>query len=139
MEADRRRSVPEIVVEIVSGEGGADSRLFVSELASAYTRYARSLGLAVSILASRDGHMTLLMSGVDPWGAFRHEPGKHACQRVPETESRGRRHTSLVSVAVMPVARDAAEPLDEEDIEITTCGGHGPGGSTKTRPTAPSG
>lgn len=130
---ENRKSIPKIVIEIVSGEGGADSRLFVDELASAYVRYARSLGLAVSILASRDGHVRLLVSGAGSWEAFRHEPGKHACQRIPETESHGRRHTSLVSVAVMPFACDAIEPLDDEDIETVTQHGHGPGGQHQNK------
>lgn len=125
---DWGETATEIIIEIVSGEGGADSKLFVSELASMYVRYAHSVGLVVSILATRDGHMTLKVSGNSPWGVFQHEPGKHVCQRVPVTESRGRRHTSLVSVAVMPIKDDAVEPLRDEDVKVETCGGHGPGG-----------
>jgi len=123
----------EIVVDIVSGEGGDDSKLFVGELASAYVRYARAAGLAARVLASREGHMTLAVSGEGAWAAFRHEPGKHVCQRVPATESKGRRHTSLISVAVGLPPSAAPPPLRDEDIEVETCGGHGPGGQHQNK------
>lgn len=122
----------EIVVEIVSGEGGDDSKMFAAELASAYERYAKSAGLGVEVLAARDGHVRLGVTGESPWAMFRHEPGRHVCQRVPATESRGRVHTSLVSVAVMS-ARPIPSPLREEDIEVETCGGHGPGGQHQNK------
>lgn len=59
-------SANEIIVEIASGEGGADSKLFVGELASAYIRYAHSEGLTASVLASSDGHTVLKVTGADP-------------------------------------------------------------------------
>lgn len=60
--------------------------------------------------------------------AFQHESGKHCCQRVPITESKGRRHTSIISVAVLPIKENTYEPLNDKDLEITTQGGHGCGG-----------
>lgn len=59
-------SASEIIVEIASGEGGADSKLFVGELASAYIKYARSENLTASVLASSEGHTVLKVTGDDP-------------------------------------------------------------------------
>jgi peptide chain release factor 1 len=66
--------------------------------------------------------------------AFRHEPGKHVVQRVPPTESNGRRQTSVVSVGVLPIPPDnAVQALPEEELEITTTKGTGPGGQHKNK------
>jgi peptide chain release factor 1 len=60
--------------------------------------------------------------------AFKHESGKHVVQRYPKTESKGRRHTSTISVAVLPLLEPSFEPLLENEIEVKTQGGSGPGG-----------
>lgn len=68
------------------------------------------------------------LKGQDVGKHFQHEAGKHCCQRVPETESKGRRHTSLISVAVLPIRQEKYEALKEADLDITMMRGTGPGG-----------
>lgn len=110
------------------GEGGSDSKIFVDEISSAYARYAKSLGFNTDLLSSNDGHVILKVVGLGAGKAFQNEPGKHCCQRVPDTENHGRRHTSMISVAILPIQENVYKPLDAEEIEITTCKGSGPGG-----------
>jgi peptide chain release factor 1 len=123
-----------VIVEIKFGEGGADAKSFVHELAEVYVRYGTGLGLAAEALSEADGHVVLRFAGAGAAHAFRHEPGKHCVQRVPPTEARGRRHTSMVSVAVLPVLPVRAEDqLAEKDLEIKTQCGHGPGGQHQNK------
>jgi peptide chain release factor 1 len=122
-----------LVVEIQAGEGGDDSKLFVSDLLAAYVKYARSQNLKAEILETGDGSATLGVQGQGVWKAFRHEPGIHCVQRVPPTESRGRWQTSMLSVAVLPVLDRSFEPIPESEIEVKTQGGHGPGGQHQNK------
>ncbi len=121
------------MIDIQFGEGGKDSKMFVDELASAYVKYAILCGLKSNILAVADGHITMNVKGKDAWKAFKHEPGKHVVQRIPPTESHGRRHTSTVSVAVLPISSNLPQSLEDKDIEIKTQGGHGPGGQHQNK------
>jgi len=111
------------------GEGGDDAKQFVHELLSAYVQYAARHGLAAEILSSSQGHAVVSFSGPAAWEAFRHEPGKHVIQRCPQNDRSGRRHTSLVSVAVLPLPPEQrqVEPGADE-VEIRTQRGHGRGG-----------
>ena len=73
--------------------------------------------------------MVVRVSGADVWTAFRHEPGKHVIQRCPANDRSGRRHTSVVSVAVLPMPEPRVQDeLDAADVEIVTQRGHGKGG-----------
>jgi peptide chain release factor 1 len=121
-------SVSELTVEIQFGEGGKDSKLFVHDLAAAYLKYANSLGFKSEILESSDGHMLLEFCGEGVWSAFKNESGKHVVQRIPPTESKGRRQTSVISVAVLSIPDKINIVLKDEDLEIKTQGGHGCGG-----------
>ena len=85
-------------MEIQAGEGGTDSKLFVHDLAAAYVKYAASKRLNAEILATGDGHQMLQIVGKGVWAVFGQESGKHCLQRVPPTEKRGRRQTSMVSI-----------------------------------------
>jgi peptide chain release factor 1 len=124
----------ELIVEIKFGEGGADAKAFVRELAAAYLRYGSNRGFAAEALAEEDGHVILQFQGEGAADAFRHEPGKHCVQRVPPGEGNGRRHTSMVSVAVLPVlAVGPREELPEKDLTIKTQCGHGPGGQHQNK------
>lgn len=101
----------EIIIDIQFGEGGLDSKTFVEELCQAYVKYARSLCLMTELLHDGDGHKILKVTGIGAGKAFEHEGGKHCVQRIPKTESNGRKHTSIVAVAVSPVQ---SLPGDEE-------------------------
>lgn len=99
------------------------------ELYSAYTRYAQSKGLKIEVLESSDSYVIAQVKGQGVWQAFRYETGGHCCQRIPETESKGRKQTSMISVAVLPIQEEAWEPIKPSELEITTqCGKQGAGG-----------
>lgn len=121
------------MLEIRFGEGGTDSKLFVGDLYDAYSRYAKSLGLKVEELYLGDGHIIASIKGKGAGKAFQHEPGKHTVQRVPPTENKGRRHTSIVSVAVLPMKPNVEKDLNMQEVEIMTTKGTGPGGQHKNK------
>jgi peptide chain release factor 1 len=101
---------------------------------AAYLRYARDSGFSSEIVYESDSAWSLKISGKDCWEFFRNESGKHIVQRIPPTESRGRRHTSTVSVAVLPlVQQHAANEVPEHEIEIITQRGHGKGGQHQNK------
>lgn len=118
----------EVVVELQFGEGGTDSKLFVNDLLSAYLRFAERRKLKSELLATEDGHMIVKFTGIGAAQAFAQESGKHVVQRVPPTENNGRRHTSVISVAVLPINESVEAPLKDVDLQITTQRGHGKGG-----------
>lgn len=117
-----------MLVEIRAGEGGEDAKSFVHELASIYVRYATQKGLSVAIIDAAAGSATLEVSGSGAFAAFENESGKHVVQRCPPTERGGRRHTSMVSVGVLPVFSFQGAPINDNDIEITFQNASGPGG-----------
>lgn len=103
------------------GEGGTDSKLFVYDLLNVYIRYASSLGFRHDILLAENGHAIVKFSGKNVWSAFKHEVGKHAVQRVPPTEHSGRRQTSMISVAVLPLPPEyKVQQLQVKDLEVIT-------------------
>jgi peptide chain release factor 1 len=88
---------------------------------STYIKYSAIKGLKHEVLTSEDGHAIVKFSGTGVWQAFKNEPGKHCVQRVPPTERSGRRQTSIISVAVLPLPpENKEEPLREQDLE-TIC------------------
>jgi peptide chain release factor 1 len=104
--------------------------LFARSLLAAYLRYARELGLETDLVYDSDSAWSIQVTGKNCWECFSGEAGKHIVQRVPPTESKGRRHTSTVSVAVMQLRQivDSSKPLPSADVEIITQRGHGKGG-----------
>ena len=100
------------------GEGGDDSKNFVDELFSAYLKYSQSLKFKAELLFSDYGHMVAKITGKGVGKAFANEPGKHVCQRVPKTESKGRKQTSTISVAVLPLREDVSETISDSDLKI---------------------
>lgn len=119
----------EIILELHFGEGGEDSKNFVGELYEAYRKYAESLHFKIERIHEGDGQIIAKVCGKNVWKAFQHEIGKHCCQRVPETETKGRRHTSLISVGILPIKEDVWEPLKESELEVTAqTGKQGAGG-----------
>lgn len=109
------------MVEILHGEGGQDSKLFVDDLYDLYVKYAGQKGLATEILDDGDGHVVFKVTGRKAGLAFLHEAGNHCVQRVPPTERSGRRQTSFVTVAVLPLPPERTfVPLPERELDITT-------------------
>jgi peptide chain release factor 1 len=117
-------------LELQFGEGGQDSKLFVEDLLAAYVRYATSLKFHCELLTSEDGHAILKVSGSGVWNAFKNEAGKHCVQRVPPTERSGRRQTSMISVAVLPLPPEHKQvAIPDKDLVIKTqCGKQKAGG-----------
>ena len=122
-----------IIIEIRAGAGGDESALFAAELFRMYSRYAERRRWKVEVLsASSTGpnSMKEVIASVEGKGAysrFKFESGVHRVQRVPETETSGRRHTSTVTVAVMQEAEDVEVDIRMDDIRVDTyrAGGHG--------------
>ena len=123
-----------IIVEIRSGTGGEEAALFAGDLMRMYTRYADSKGWKTSVMdkniTDMGGfkHVILSIKGDGAWQRLRYESGGHRVQRVPETESQGRIHTSLATVAVLPEARDTEIELNPDELDISFMRSGGPGG-----------
>lgn len=98
-----------------------------------YSRYAARNGLKTEVLHKDYGKASLSVMGSNAISLFKHEAGKHVIQRCPPTENKGRRHTSMVCVAVLPVIPDRDFTLTERDIEIKTKRGSGPGGQHRNK------
>lgn len=95
--------------------------MFVVNLGDMYIKYAGRKGLTTQVVTEEDGHLTLKITGRKAAWHFRHEAGKHCVQRVPPTESKGRRQTSFVNVAILPLPPEKTlEPLLEKDLEVKT-------------------
>jgi len=122
-----------VIIEIRAGAGGDESALFAAELFRMYSRYAESNGWKVEVLSSNPtgvGGFKEIIADVEGRGAYsrlKYESGVHRVQRVPETEASGRRHTSTVTVVVMPEAEEVEIDVNPDDIRIDTfrAGGHG--------------
>jgi peptide chain release factor 1 len=123
----------EIILELQFGEGGDDSKIFVDELFSAYIKYAKSLGFSTELLYSSYGHMMAKIRGKEAGKAFLKESGKHVVQRIPPTETNGRRQTSVVSVAVLPIKKEAEKDLIEKDLQVEAVNLGGAGGQHQNR------
>jgi peptide chain release factor 1 len=125
-----------VIVEIRAGAGGDEAGLFAGELERMYTRYAESVGWRTEELsASPQGiggvkEVTFSVKGDGAYSRLKHESGVHRVQRVPQTESGGRIHTSTASVAVMPEAEDVDVTIDPGDLKIDVYRSSGPGGQS---------
>jgi peptide chain release factor 1 len=129
------RDQKNVIVEIRAGAGGDEAGLFAADLFRMYTRYAeRQGGWRTRIISENRtgiGGFKEVIFEVEGEGAFSHlkyESGVHRVQRVPETESSGRIHTSTATVAVLPEPDEVEVDVDPHDLEITTYGASGPGG-----------
>ncbi len=123
-----------VIVEIRAGAGGDEAALFAAELYRMYVKYAEGQRWKVE-LASCDEigiggmkEVTFMISGKGAYSKMKYESGVHRVQRVPETESGGRIHTSTATVAVMPEAEDVDIVIDEKDIRIDVMRASGNGG-----------
>ena len=128
-----------VIVEIRGGVGGEEAALFAADLFRMYTRYAEKRGWRTALLDSNPtelGGFKEISFSVEGHGAFsrlKYERGTHRVQRVPETESSGRIHTSAVTVAVLPEAEEVEVALRPEDMRIDTYCAHGAGGQYVNR------
>lgn len=127
------KTASEALLEIKSGEGGDDAKLFVGELFAAISKFAVSKSLRLTLLTSTTGHIAARVEGKGVWRVLSPEIGTHCIQRIPPTETKGRRHTSYVSVAVLPIVDQQITPLDMREVEVTTQGGHGKGGQHQNK------
>ncbi|MGH2915855.1 MAG: peptide chain release factor 1 [Solirubrobacteraceae bacterium] len=122
-----------VIVEIRPGAGGDEAGLWAGDLYRMLTRYAERLGLEVEPLAIGDGDFTFEIKSRPSQGAysvFKFEGGTHRVQRVPETESQGRIHTSTATVAVLPEAEEVEVQIDPGDLQIDVYRSSGPGGQS---------
>jgi peptide chain release factor 1 len=120
----------DVIVEIRGGAGGEEAGLWAGDLYKMLTRYAERQGFKTETLSASDGSYTFEIKGDGAFSVFKFEGGTHRVQRVPETESAGRIHTSTATVAVMPEAEDTEIEVDESDLKIDVYRSSGPGGQS---------
>jgi peptide chain release factor 1 len=116
----------DVIVEVRGGEGGEEGRLWAGDLARILQRYAERRGFKWEQLDEG----TYAVKGGGAYSIFKYEGGTHRVQRVPETESQGRIHTSTATVAVMPEAEDVDVNIEESDLKIDVYRSSGPGGQS---------
>jgi peptide chain release factor 1 len=119
-----------VIVEIRPGTGGEEAALWAGDLYRMLTRYAERRGLTVEPLSIGDGDYTFAVKGEGAYSVFKFEGGTHRVQRVPETESQGRIHTSTATVAVLPEVEDVEVQVDDNDLQIDVYRSSGPGGQS---------
>ena len=123
-----------VIVEIRAGAGGDEAALFAAEIYRMYAHYAEQRRWKLELMEADEigiGGMksvTFMLKGQGVYSIMKYESGVHRVQRVPETESGGRIHTSTVTVAVMPEAEDVDVQIDEKDIRIDVMRASGNGG-----------
>jgi peptide chain release factor 1 len=120
----------DVIVEIRPGTGGDEAGLFAGDLFRMLARYAERRGFKVEELSVGDGDFTFAIKGNGAYSVFKYEGGTHRVQRVPETESQGRIHTSTATVAVLPEAEDVDVAVDPNDLQIDVYRSSGPGGQS---------
>ena len=125
-----------VIVEIKAGEGGEESALFSGDLFRMYQRYAERRGWKTEVLSSEPSDMggfkdvTFEVKGKGAYSRLKHEAGVHRVQRVPDTESQGRVHTSAAGVLVLPEAEEFDIQIDPRDLKIDVYHSSGPGGQS---------
>ena len=125
-----------IFLEIRAGTGGDEAALFAGDLLGAYLRYADLRGYKCEIVSTSEGSVggykeaILLVKGAGAYSRLKFEGGTHRVQRVPETESQGRVHTSAITVAVMPEIEDSEIQINPNDLRIDVMRSSGHGGQS---------
>lgn len=126
----------DVIVEIQAGEGGDESALFAADLYRMYQRYAERQRWKTEVLSSNPSalggfkEIIIAIKGKGAYSRMKHEGGVHRVQRVPETESQGRIHTSAAGVLVLPEAEEVEVTIDNRDLVIDTYRSTGPGGQS---------
>ena len=125
-----------VIVEIRGAAGGDEANIFAGDLYRMYTKYAEKLGFKIEVLNSEDSEaggfsqIEFMVKGENVYSKLKYESGAHRVQRVPETETQGRVHTSTATVLVMPEAEEVDFELDMNEVRIditrsSGCGGQG--------------
>jgi len=119
-----------VIVEIRPGAGGDEAGLFAGDLYRMFNRYAERRGFQTEALSEGDGQYAFAIKGTGAYSVFKFEGGTHRVQRVPETETQGRIHTSTATVAVLPEAEEVDVEINEGDLQIDVYRSSGPGGQS---------
>ena len=123
-----------VILEIRGGTGGEEAALFAYDLYRMYTAYAQRQGWRTEIVGLNETELggfkevSVLIDGEGAWSRLKYESGAHRVQRVPETETQGRIHTSAATVAVLPEAEEVEVHIDPKDLQIDTFRSSGAGG-----------
>ena len=123
-----------VIVEIRAGTGGEESSLFAYDLFRMYSMYSERRGYKIEVVSLNETglggykEVSFIVSGAGAYSRFKFESGTHRVQRVPQTESSGRIHTSAATVAVLPEADDVEVDINPNDLEIDTFRSSGAGG-----------
>ncbi len=124
------------VMEIRAGTGGDEASIFAGDLYRMYSKYCQDKGWSVSVMDMNEGtsggfkEIILEINGEDVYGTLKFEAGVHRVQRVPQTETQGRVHTSAATVIVLPEAEEFDVELNMEDVKIIRTTSTGPGGQS---------
>ncbi len=125
-----------IVMEIRAGAGGDEASIFAGDLFRMYTKYCEGRGWKTAVVSASDGtsggfkEIIMEVSGTDVYGVMKFEAGVHRVQRVPQTETQGRVHTSAATVMVLPEAEEFDLELDMTEVRIERTTSTGPGGQS---------
>src|SRR5215212_5217234 len=125
-----------VIVEIRAGTGGDEAALFAGDLFKMLGRYAEELGFAIEVLSQSGSEaggfkeVTFEVKGEGAYSVFKFEGGTHRVQRVPETESQGRIHTSTATIAVLPEVEAVEIEVDQNDLQVDVYRSSGPGGQS---------
>ncbi|CAN0595584.1 unnamed protein product, partial [Ectocarpus sp. 12 AP-2014] len=123
----------DVVVEIRAGTGGDEASIFAGDLFRMYTKYCEGRGWKTNVIDLSEGtsggykEIQFEVSGTDVYGTLKFEAGVHRVQRVPQTETQGRVHTSAATVMVLPEAEDFDVQIDPKDVRIDFFCSSGPG------------
>lgn len=129
----------DVLLEIRAGTGGDEASIFAGDLARMYTRYCETLGWKVTLESASEGsaggykEVVLEINGENVYGKLKFESGVHRVQRIPETEAKGRVHTSAVTVAVLPEAEEVEVYINPADIKMDVFRSSGAGGQHVNR------
>jgi peptide chain release factor 1 len=119
-----------VIVEIQGGAGGDEAGLWAGDLYRMLVKYAERRGWQTEPMDVSDGKYTFAVKGDGAYSVFKFEGGTHRVQRVPQTESQGRIHTSTATVAVLPEAEDVDVQVDANELQIDVYRSSGPGGQS---------
>ncbi len=126
----------DVIVEVRQGVGGDEAALWAADVARMLTRYAERRGFRTETLSASESdgggvkELVFAVKGDGAYSVFKWEGGTHRVQRVPETESQGRIHTSTATVAVMPEVEDVEIEIEEKDLKVDVYRSTGPGGQS---------
>ena len=126
----------DVILEIRGAEGGEEANLFAKDLYKMYQSYASKMGWKLEIMEAQDSPMggytqaIVMVRGENVWRCLKYEGGPHRVQRVPDTESQGRVHTSSATVLVMPEADEIEVDIKESDLDVDVYRSSGPGGQS---------